>query len=225
MSEPQFRYLAPLFHAVGEALQENRSALNQADQLNGNHGDHMVAVFQIAARAAEEKPNASLAEAMEYASGLLEGESDNGSARLYALGLRQMAAQLSKREISLDELIVFVQWAIGDGENGPPADPAQDVDVRKGEVLKALLAGLASWGRENGGELPSGEPLNMSALFEFGMAYMQARQRNSARIDILADAAASASPLGKTPHRYQSGVIVIRALLQAMKDAQPGRSA
>jgi hypothetical protein len=188
----------------------------------------MVAVFQIATRAAAEKQDASMAEALEYASGLLEEEGDNGSARLYALGLHQMAGQIRKREISLDELVAFVQRAINEGENGPPSEQA--ADVRKGEVLKALLAGLASWSREKGGGSPAsgseeGEPLNMSALFEFGMAYMQARQRNSARIDILADAAASASPLGKTPHRYQSGVIVIRALLQAMKEAQPGRSA
>jgi hypothetical protein len=57
----------------------------------------------------------------------------------------------------------------------------------------------------------------MGALFELGMAYMQAKQRGGNRSAILADAAASAAPIGKLPHRYQSGKLAIQALLEAIQ--------
>ena len=57
----------------------------------------------------------------------------------------------------------------------------------------------------------------MGALFEFGMAYWQAKQRGGERAAVLADAAASVSPLSKVPHRYESGKLAIQALLEAMQ--------
>jgi hypothetical protein len=62
----------------------------------------------------------------------------------------------------------------------------------------------------------------MGALFEFGMAYIQARQRGGSRVEVLADAAASVSPLSKTPHRYASGKLAIQALLEAMQESSSG---
>jgi hypothetical protein len=207
--------LAPLFQAVGEVLRQNQPALNQADLVNGNHGDHMVEIFQIAAKAAQEKQSASLAEAMAYAAGLLEAQSSNGSARMYAQGLRQMAEQMRRYDISLDELIAYVQKVLREEkEAGQTAEPGL---ARSGEVLKALLGGLASWGQLEEGKVASGSPLDMGVLFEFGMAYWQARQRGGERAAVLADAAASVSPLSKVPHRYESGKLAIQALLQAMQ--------
>jgi len=56
----------------------------------------------------------------------------------------------------------------------------------------------------------------MGTLFEFGMAYLQAKQRGGSRVDVLADAATSVSPLSIVPHRYESGKMAIQALLQAI---------
>jgi hypothetical protein len=56
----------------------------------------------------------------------------------------------------------------------------------------------------------------MGYLFELGMTYLQAKQRNQARLDVLADAAASASPLSLVPHRFESGKLVIRTLLESL---------
>ncbi len=215
MAEPSLYFLAPLFRAVGEILRQNQSALNQVDPVNGNHGDHMVEIFQIAAQAAQEKQSASPAEAMAYAADLLEERSGNGSAKMYAQGLRQVAEQLRRYDISLDELVAYVQKVLKEEkETGQPAEPSL---ARSGDVLKALLTGLASWGQVEEGQTPSGSPLDMGALFEFGMAYWQARQRGGERAAVLADAAASVSPLSKVPHRYQSGKLAIQALLQAMQ--------
>jgi hypothetical protein len=207
--------LAPLFWAVGEALRQSQPALNQADPVNGNHGDHMVEIFQIAAQAAQEKQSASPAEAMAYAADLLEAQTGNGSARVYAHGLRQVAEQLRRYDISLDELVGYVQKVLREEKDSrQTAEPGL---ARSGDVLKALLAGLASWGQVEEGKTPSGSPLDMGALFEFGIAYWQARQRGGERAAVLADAAASVSPLSKVPHRYESGKLAIQALLQAMQ--------
>jgi hypothetical protein len=219
MAEPSTYSLAPLFQAVGEALRQNQPALNQADSINGNHGDHMVEIFEIAARAAQEKQAASLADAMAYAASLLEAQTGNGSAGMYAHGLRQVAEQLHRYDISLDELVAYVQKVLREEKTGrePAKQSAQPALARSGEVLKALVAGLADWGQVEEGQTSSGSPLNMGALFEFGMAYWQAKQRGGERAAVLADAAAAVSPLSKVPHRYESGKLAIRALLEAMQ--------
>jgi len=79
------------------------------------------------------------------------------------------------------------------------------------------MNGLAGWGQIESGQVPSDSPLDMGALFEFGMAYVQARQRGGSRVEVLADAAAAVSPLSQTPHRYASGKLAIQALLTAMQ--------
>jgi hypothetical protein len=215
MAQTSTRSLAPLFQAVGEVLRQNQSALNQADLQNSNHGDHMVEIFQIAAQAAQEQSAASLAEAMAAASGLLEALSGNGSAKMYAHGLRQMAEQMRRYDVSLDELVSYVQKVLREEkEAGETSGPGL---ARSGDILKALIAGLASWEQVEGGRTPSGNPIDMGVLFEFGMAYWQARQRGGERAAVLADAAASVSPLSKVPHRYESGKLAFQALLQAMQ--------
>ncbi len=203
--------LAPLFRAVGQALRQSQAALNQADALNGNHGDHMVEIFRIAAMAAQEKQSAGLAEAMSYAASLLEGLSDNGSAVVYARGLRQLAEQLQRHGVSLEDLVGYVRKVLREGKS-PAAEPA-----RAGEVLKALVAGLANWSRVEEGKTPEENPVDMGVLFEFGMAYLEAKLRGGKRAEVLAEAAASVSPLSKTPQRYRSGRLAIRTLLEAMQ--------
>lgn len=214
--------LAAIFSAVGEALRQNREALNQADAVNGNHGDHMVRVFEIAARAAEEKRGAEVAEAMEYAAKLLAAQADNGSAQVYARGLEQMARQFQRYGVSLEDLLSYVQGALSKGQEQAPPEQPEGQAGRAGNVLKALMNGLAGWGQIESGQAPQDSPLDMGALFEFGMAYMQAKQRNASRLEVLADAAASVSPLGKTPHRYASGKLAIQALLKAMQETSSG---
>ena len=214
--------LALLFEAVGNALLQNRENLNQADRVNANHGDHMIEVFQIAAGASREKEGESLAEEMEYAANLLESRISNGSAQTYSRGLRQIAIQMRSREISLDELISFVQNILE--EENPAQEKIQEFELRPNEILKALLTGLAGWSKVEEGKDPSGNQLDLGSLFDFGVAYFQARLHSSDRIEILADTAASASPLGKIPHRRLSGMIAFRALLEAMKQANPGQT-
>ena len=214
MSFPQpagIHSLATLFQAVGKALRLNQNLLNQADTSNGNHGDQMVEVFQIAVQAASEMQAASPAEAMEHAGMLLENPLGSAEALTYAHGLRQVAAQLQQRDISLAELLALLKRSAG----GEIHLDAQDGELRTGEVLKAMTAGLANWNRVEHGKNPLGSPLDMGVMFEFGMAYMQARQEYTDRIEILAEAAVAASPLAAVPCQRLSGVIAFKALLRA----------
>lgn len=206
--------LQPLFSAVSRALSVERLALNQADPINGNHGDHMVAVFDAASSVAGEHPEASLADVMALAAGRLETLQDNGSALVYAHGLRCLSGQFERYHVSVEDLLGYVRQALG-GEQG----------TQSGDVLKALVNGLAAWSQNdatagNGNE-PAAAKLSMGMLFEFGMAYLQAKQRRATRAQVLADAAASVSPLSRVPHRYQSARLAIEALLNAIQTENP----
>lgn len=204
--------LANLFQAVLERLAGQREAFNLADGFNGNHGDHMVEIFRAAVQAAQGEHPAELAETMKQASLALKQLPDNGTARLYADGLELFASQFRQHAVTTGELMAYGQNLLRDGD-GAVKRLASD---RSGEVLKALVGGLSGWS-QSAGEHPSrSSSLNLGALFELGMAYLQAKQRGGSKAEILADAAASASPLGAVPHRYQSGKLAIQALLEAM---------
>ena len=119
--------VSSLFQSVLDALIQKQPELNQADPYNQNHGDHMVEIFQIAVRAAREKQSASLAEAMYYASQLLQGCEHNGSAQVYARGLTCLADQFSQRQIDLDDLAPYAQVAISGRETGNRGNPRAGV--------------------------------------------------------------------------------------------------
>jgi hypothetical protein len=210
--------LAPLFQAVGAALRQNQAALNQADILNGNHGDHMVEIFDLAARAAQEYDQLGMSQAMLHASQLLEQTEGNGSAQVYARGLACLADQFQRQEIELPDLVFFIQKSLAEDKDAQN-ESQKSTAASSGKTLKTLLTGLAAWSQSESGQPVSERPLDMGALFEFGMAYIQAKQRGGSRVEVLSDAAASVSPLGSVPHRYQSGKLAIQALLQAIQQA------
>ena len=211
--------LAQLFQTVRESLAGQREALNQADQVNQDHGDHMVAIFQAAARAAAEK-DSDLVESMEYAAELLRQQPDNGSAQVYARGLSQLAEQFRQRQIGLNELMAYLRSVLSKGKAAEKAEDGKP--PRSGELLKALLAGLAGWERAEApqpGAAPGGpgQGLDMGYLFGMGMSYLQAKQKGGDRLDILVETVVSASPLSRVDYREQSGRIALKALLQAME--------
>jgi hypothetical protein len=205
--------LAPIFQAAQTVMQENRLALNQADSLNGNHGDHMVEIFAVAVQAAQEKGTDGLAEAMDYAGKQLMALPDNGSARVYARGLGQLGEQFRKYNITLEELLPYLRNALKDEKEPGGAKPPS----RSGDILKALVTALAGWKQSETGQEAPANPLDLGAVFDLGIAYMQARQRGGSRAEVISDAAATVSPLSQVPHRYQSGKLAILALLLAMR--------
>jgi hypothetical protein len=234
MAEIESFELAPVFQAIQDAMQQSCMEFNQADSTNGNHGDHMVAIFGVAVQAAREKQAAGLAEAMDYAGRLLLDLPDNASAQVYARGLAELGGQFRKYQLTQEDLVLYLHKVLQ--EDAPqPASPyaprpgttqtnptATDVSPRSGDVLKALVSALAGWQQAETGKPKPANPLDLGYMFDLGIAYLQARQRNSTRAEVIADAAATVSPLGQVPHRYKSGKVVILTLLQAL--ANPGFS-
>jgi hypothetical protein len=226
--------LAALFQTISAALVQNRGELNAADPYNGNHGDHMVEIFRIASLAALEKNDAGLPEAMEYAATLLGQYEQNGSAGVYARGLRQLAAQFRQRNLRLEDLLPYVQQAVEGGESaaqnaapqaGQTAGEGTGKAARSAEVLRALLSALAGWERseaqaaEGAGPEAGQEPaggLDLGTLLGMGMSYMQAKGKSGDRQETLAETVVASSPLGKVPHRAQSGKLVFTTLLRAL---------
>ena len=127
MNEIEKLALSPIFASVGAELADKRAYFNQIDELNGNHGDHMVAIFETATRAADQKSGQFLADSLDasahelaglmgYAGEMLASLEDNGSAQVYARGLASVAEQLGQREITLQELADYTASAISKGE-------------------------------------------------------------------------------------------------------------
>ncbi len=213
MSEQPFPLaLAPIFQAVAQVMADHRLEFNAADLINSNHGDHMLEIFRLAVEAAEVKQADGLAAAMEYAGFMLRNQPENGSAQVYANGLAQLGEQFQQYQIGLDDLAPYLRKVLKEEKEGQ----IEEKPSKSGEVLKALLTALAGWQQVEDGQETSANPLDLGYMFDLGVAYLQAKQRGGTRAEILADAAASVSPLKKTPHRYQSGKIAILALLQAL---------
>jgi hypothetical protein len=208
--------LAGTFKTVEDTLILERISFNRSDPINQNHGDHMVEIFHIANQSVMDKYTGDLAGAMESAGQLLIACPHNGSAQVYGQGLSQLAQQFRSHSVTLDALIQFTQRLFVE-ESGPIGINGQETSS---EVLKALLEGLMGWRRADNRQTPSTTILDVGYLFELGMIYMQAKQRGGNRIDILADAAVSASPLNNVPYRVLSGKLAIKTWLQALSSLQ-----
>jgi hypothetical protein len=209
--------LAELFSSVARVLEARRAEVNALDEFNLNHGDHMLEIFQVAARAADEKARSPLAEAIEYGADLLRALEQNGSAQVYARGLSLLAAQFRQNQIELDDLIPAVRSYLAEKQNSE-----KTASANSGDLLKALLAALAEWKQVEAnlatgdGSGKTGKGLDLGYLFGVGMAYMQAKQMGGDSLDILSETVVSSSPLANVPHRQKSGVMAVRALLEGM---------
>jgi hypothetical protein len=213
---PPVLEVSSLFQSVLDTLIHHQGELNQIDPYNHNHGDHMVEIFLAAVRAAQEKQSDSLAQAMQYASQLLAGYNENGSAQVYARGLTCLSEQFSQRRIDLDDLAPYAQVAI----SGKKQENGQSGSGRSGDILKALLSALSEWEHLEAEQPGPNRGLDLGYLFGVGMAYLQAKQQGGDRLRVLAETVVSSSPLGRVPHRHQSGLLVVQTLLEALGDQQ-----
>jgi len=212
--------LAPIFQTVEAVMEENRLVINQADTVNGNHGDHMVEIFSIAVQAASQKQAEGLAAAMDYAGELLGELPENGSARVYGQGLAQFGLQFDKYNLTMDDLAPYLRKVLQENSEHETAEFAP----RSGDILKALVNALAGWQQVGTGQPKAANRLDLGYMFDLGIAYMQAKQRNPSRAEVLADAAVTVSPLGQVAWRYQSGKLAILTLLRAMASDQENQS-
>lgn len=208
--------LAPVFQSVADALTRQRDTFNQADAYNGNHGDHMLEIFSLAAQAAGHEMGKPLGDAMESVASRLSHLVDNGSAQVYARGLRQFGDQFRQQNVSLDDLERYVVGLLKENGPGDARQKSPAPEEQGGDVLKALMNGLANWRAVESGREPSPKPMDAGYLFDLGVAYMQAKARGGSRTQVIADAAASVSPLNDVPYRVESGKLAVQTLLEAL---------
>jgi len=145
--------LAQLFGSVVSTLDQNKTALNQADTYNHNHGDNMVEIFEVVTQAMKAKSNASPSEQLAYASQLLQAKSQSGSAKLYAQGLQDASAKLGgKTTVTPNNAVTLLQALMGTQKKVSPQTLQSQArktyaqqpysQQQGGDLLGSLLGGL-----------------------------------------------------------------------------------
>jgi hypothetical protein len=198
--------LAKLFGAVGNTLSQNKDSLNEADNYNHDHGDHMVEIFEVITQAMKEKQGAEAADQLEYASQLLRQKSHSGSADLYAQGLSSAASQFVGKEINSQNAVALVQSLMGGGKKPVETAPQQTGN----NLLGALLGGLTG-----GGSQEQDDGIGADDLLRMGMAFMQSQQAgDKSTLESVVDAVMSGSQMSGSDYRTQSGKLVSSTLMQ-----------
>jgi len=194
--------LLTLLGNAAQALQENQSALNQADSWNGDHGDNMVEIFTLAKQTIQKHSGASPAEQLTAASQALVA-SKSGSAQLYSEGFAQAAETIQGREITPDNLVPLVQSLLGAG--GQP--------TQESNPLAGLLGGLL--GEDSSRQ---DDTLDFGDVLSAGFSFVQSKNKGQNTISSLVSAIMGTSPNAQSPHRSQSGELVATSLLDSLLD-------
>ncbi len=205
--------LDKIFQTVTKALSSNQSQLNEADNYNHDHGDHMVEIFQVITQAMQEKKGADPADQLAYASDLLRRKSQSGSAAMYAQNLEQASQRFQGKQLNAETGLLLVESLLG--------TQPQEQQTGAG-ALASLLGGLLGGGQSQAANQaqveskPQAGGLGMEDLLTAGMAFMNSKQQGDSDMDAIVDAVVAASSAGQTDHRAKSGSIVANTLLQAM---------
>lgn len=140
--------LLQLFQAAAGALQQNQSALNQADSFNHDHGTNMVNTFNTIVQALQQKQKAKPAAQLKYVSQQLEKKATSGSGKMYAQGFSQAAQNIKGSSITLENILPLLLMILGGGKsttNGSSTDVI-------GSILGSLLGGQGKTSTRSGGQ-------------------------------------------------------------------------
>jgi hypothetical protein len=222
--------LLKMFQGVTSQMQKNKDKLNQADEYNHDHGDHMVETFEVITQAMREKQGADPADQLAYASEILR-QRKNGSAQLYANGLSQAAKDFQGKQITQNNAMTFIQTLMGGGQ---PA-PAQQQGGGVGDLLGSFLGGSQQQSQPQqgsgvgdllgsflGGGQQQSQPqqssgLDMGDLLQAGMAFMSTKARGGSNLEAIVNAVVSHSAMGNSGYRSQSGSLVASTLMKVIQ--------
>ncbi len=202
--------LLSLFNNVSGVLKENKTSLNKADDHNGDHGDHMVQIFEVITKAMKEKSGVEPADQLAYASKLLK-TNKSGSAKLYTKGLGKAAKDFAGQSVTQENVMQLIQSFMGGGETHAPAEQENPHT----DLLEGIL------GSSSANSSSQNEPgLDVGDLLSAGMAFLSAKKSGDSNIEALVEAVVSATPFAKTAHRQQSSQLVVDTLLTALSGMQ-----
>jgi hypothetical protein len=197
--------LSQLFGQVAQALAQNKSALNQADTYNQNHGDNMAEIFKLVTQALAEKKDAKPAAQLKYAATQVR-KIGSGSAQVYAKGLARAAKDIKGNTIDTSNVMQLVLDLIAGGKKVNPSPQA-------GDPLSSILTGLMGAGQQASG---GGDKLDAGNLLTAGLAFLSAKQGGDDTLGAAVKALVAESPLSEAPHREQSGQLVLDTLLKTI---------
>jgi hypothetical protein len=229
--------LAKLFGAVANSLADNKDQLNQADTYNNDHGDNMVQTFSTIAKVVGGLKGKSQSTQLAKAAKELQ-KSKSGSAKLYAEGLQQASQQFKGKSITPDSAGMLLQALMG--AQAPAAAPASQPVSQGSDLLGSLLGALGSnketpasnQPASQGGDLlgslmgalgsssqdqnQADNGFDLGDLLNAGMSFMNSKQQGSSTTEAAINALLSASPLGQSTHRTQSGTVVANTIMQVL---------
>lgn len=163
----------------------------------------MVEIFEVITQAMKEKKGESAADQLEYASKLLRGKSQSGSAKLYASGLSQAAQQFQEKDVTASNALTLVQSLLGGGE--APKHPSS-TDNSLGSVISGLI----------GGGQDDDDGFDTSDLLGAGMAFLASKKSGKSNMESIVNAIVSSSKMGSSQHRSDSGTLVTNTLLDVI---------
>ena len=130
--------LTSLFRAVTRTLKENQASLNEADDLNHNHGDNMVQTFSTISRSVAKNRELPVSEQLLSASEILKRRSKSGSGQIYAQGLERASKQFQGKDLNADTVGALINAMMGGGVDG-----TADIQAGgSGDLLGGLLGSL-----------------------------------------------------------------------------------
>ncbi|MHC1740497.1 MAG: DAK2 domain-containing protein [Anaerolineaceae bacterium] len=131
--------LVQLFGTVAQTLNQNKSAMNEADTYNHDHGDNMVQIFDVITQAMKAKSGTSPADQLGYASQLLKKQSSSGSAQIYSEGLSDAAKQFAgQKSLTAENITQLVTALLG----ASPSPSANQGTTPEGDLIGSLLGAL-----------------------------------------------------------------------------------
>ena len=197
--------LNSIFQTVTEQLSQKKKDLNEADTYNHDHGDHMVQIFDLVQNAVSKKSDKPASDQLEYASKVVEEKAHSGSAKLYAQGLSRAAKNLSGKDLNPESINLLVKGLLN---VEPPKENSQSKE-NKGGFLGSLLSGLSG----NSASDQSDQQIGMDELLRAGLTFYQSKQDGDTNTEAIMDALMSASPMGQSSHRSQSGSLVAKTIM------------
>jgi len=197
--------LSEIFSTVTEQLTQQQVALNEADDHNHDHGDHMVEIFSLIQNAVSQKTGLPVVEQLAHASQVVEKETDSGSAHLYAQGLANAARNFTGTELKPDNLDLLVKSLLNVKETPQKKE--------KPNFLGSLLSGLTGKTKASQND----QTIGLDELLRAGMTFYQTKQDGGSTTDALMGALMSSSPLGQTQHRAMSGATVAATIMDFAK--------
>lgn len=202
--------LSSIFQTVTQQLSQKKNDLNEADSYNHDHGDHMVQIFDLVQNAVAKKSKQPASEQLAYASKVVEEKAHSGSAKLYAQGLSNAAKNLSGKEMNADSIGLLVKGLMNIEET-KQASPTQE---KGGGFLGSLLSSFTGQGSKE----DSNQQIGVDDLLRAGVSFYQSKQDGGTNTQAIMEALMSASPMGQSAHRSQSGALVAQTIMSFAKN-------